>query len=69
MTHTNSIKHLPRGSDTTKNGDEIEITPEMIEAGGRVLAYHDPANDERDDTVVEIYRIMETVRLAGASQR
>lgn len=43
---------------------EIEITPEMIEAGSRVAAEFDPRRDswkDREETVIELYRAMRAV--------
>jgi len=48
---------------TTRPGDaegapEIEITPEMIEAGERELCRYDDAFEGTDEAVVKIYKAM-----------
>jgi hypothetical protein len=47
--------------ESEKVSEEIEITPEMIEAGGRV--YMKEALWTWDERVSEIYRAMERARL------
>ena len=43
--------------------ESIEVTKEMIEAGWEVLFAFEPGFDDRRETVIEIYRAMETERL------
>jgi hypothetical protein len=48
-------------SDHIKAGapaDEIEITPEMIEAGTLALSKHDEEFESSDEAVVRIFRAM-----------
>jgi|GEM_PF-3414277 len=42
---------------------EIEVTPEMIEAGSCELAHYSPREDDPHTAVVMIYRAMERARL------
>ena len=45
-----------------KHCDEIEITPEMIEAGAEVLLMYDPGEDTAAEWVGEIYRAMKAAK-------
>ena len=50
----------PKSSDC----DDVEITPEMIEAGLRELAYFDPEEDPAEtwgECVTDIYRAMRSI--------
>ena len=51
-------------SEGIANADvsEIEVTPEMIEAGSAVLLMYDPTEDAATEWVGEIYRAMVAVR-------
>ena len=40
---------------------EIEITPEMIEAGAEEVIGFDPDRESPDDVAIRVYRVMETV--------
>ena len=42
--------------------DEVEITPEMIEAGIREMVRYDPRFDRLEDAVADIYETMERAR-------
>ena len=44
---------------------EIEITPEMIDAGVDLLAQYDPDADTYSETVIEIFSEMNRVRLGS----
>lgn len=47
---------------------EIEVTPEMIEAGGQVIYSHPSLCDDGwDELAVEVYEAMETARRRGAA--
>ena len=47
--------------------EEIEVTPEMIEAGTQVRAEIDPFFESWDVIVTKIYRAMEEARRASLS--
>jgi hypothetical protein len=51
----------PAHDDSAENCD-IEITPEMIEAGLRVFFRYDSKFDDEEETIASIYRGMEIVR-------
>lgn len=51
-------------SDTAEN-KEIEVTPEMIEAGAIELFYYEPGEGYAAECVAEIYAAMEAARLQG----
>ena len=55
-------------SSKRQTGAEIEVTPEMIEAGTEVLGMYDPAEDGVTGWAEEIYREMECARKRGESQ-
>jgi hypothetical protein len=44
-------------------GKEIEITPEMIEAGITELFFYERGSDDSDECVAAIYAAMEAARL------
>ncbi len=46
---------------------EIEITPEMIEAGVDVLGMYRPSEDDTVEWVKEIYRAMAVLKIRRAS--
>ena len=48
--------------DSLENAAEIEITPEMIEAGVLELSFYDPEHDDGFEFVTRLYRIMESER-------
>jgi hypothetical protein len=49
-----------------KKIESIEVTKEMIEAGWEVLFAFEPGFDDRRETVIKIYRAMETARIKGS---
>jgi len=53
--------------DSKCKTDEIEITPEMIEAGADAVKGYDPEFNSPWDIATETYRAMEAVRLAQSA--
>lgn len=53
---------MPRQAGDTA---EIEITPEMIEAGCRALASYSERLDGDEEGACRVYRAMERARLLG----
>ena len=45
---------------------EIEVTPEMIEAGTEILSMYDPTEDAAAEWVGEIYQAMVVARMQRA---
>ena len=43
-------------------GAEIEVTPEMIEAGVEAYVFFDPRVEEKEDLVVDVYVAMDAAR-------
>lgn len=60
----NNPKDRPAGSGDVPSLAEIEITPEMIEAGGRV--YWRETDARWEEIVSEIYCEMERARIKSA---
>jgi hypothetical protein len=56
-------------SSRQASADEIEITPEMIDAGLNELALYEPGWDAGSDVVRAIYTAMEKARLQVAAAR
>ena len=59
---------------TPENGqadasDQIEITPEMIEAGAGVLGFFDRDQHDRGDTAKEVFAAMMAARCATSRSR
>lgn len=57
-----NIPMVIRDRSAPEENEEIEITPEMIEAGSRALLFYDPELDSGFELVSEVYRLMETTR-------
>jgi hypothetical protein len=62
--HLTHAKSNPKS--TERDRPEIEITPEMIEAGLAELFYYERGADDGAECIAEIYTAMERARLQGA---
>lgn len=54
-------------SDRTTGDNEIEITPEMIEAGEVALSEYNTYFDSRDEAVCRIFRQMVSARRTSSA--
>jgi hypothetical protein len=57
----------PHNSGAPEN--EVEVTPEMIEAGVRAFLGRSLDLEHEDDIVADIYRAMERVRILESQKR
>ncbi len=48
--------------DGGQAGAEVEVTPEMIEAGAEEVLGFDPDRESPRDVAAKVYRVMEAVR-------
>ena len=53
-----AIVYMTKAGDSPKDPGDVKITPEMIEAGVRILAGYEPGWVKGSDIVGEIYRSM-----------
>lgn len=69
--HRGVLRFMPdRAAKEELSPKEIEVTPEMIEAGLLHLArYHRESGETAEDTVIEIFRAMLRASLHGREQR
>ena len=44
------------------SGADIEVTPEMAKAGGRLVAGFDPNTENPREIATHVYRVMEKIR-------
>lgn len=51
--------------DRIANADEIEVTPEMIEAGAEVLSEYSPSEDSSREYAEYVFRAMASLSCRG----
>ena len=66
-THTGTVS-TAKAEEAGAPETEIEITPEMIEAGAMILCRFHPGEDLEDEVACEIWRAMGAARRNPGSQ-